>query len=137
MRPALRWRIVLAFLSMLTVACAVAAPTKAAGPELFYGAWAGWWRSQVDPASSGDLEVEIAPDTQNPAHGIRFTAKLTNAVVPWFAASGVFSDGGLAFTTGGGSTLRFVLHGPDRIGATYYNPNNRDQGTWNLSRNTR
>jgi hypothetical protein len=115
----------------MAVACTTVAPTKAANAEPFYGTWVGSWRSQVNPASSGDLEVEIAPDVENRPHGIRFTAKLTNAVVPWFAATGVFLDGALAFTTGGGSTLQFMLHGQDRIATpvtTAQASNNRVSG---------
>jgi hypothetical protein len=132
-----RWCAVLLLPPLMAVACTTVAPTKATNPEPFYGTWVGSWRSQVNPASHGDLEVEIAPDVENRPQGIRFTAKLTNAVVPWFAATGVFLDGALAFTTGGGSTLQFMLHGQDRIEATYYNPNNRDSGTWTLKRRPR
>ena len=63
-----------------------------------------------------------------------FNAKLTNAVVPGFIARGMLQDARLTFTSAGGATLEFILYEQDRIEATYYNPNNRDRGTWSLTR---
>jgi hypothetical protein len=129
--------VVLCFLPLMAVGCATLAPTRPTNPEPFYGTWAGRWQSQVNPASSGDLEVEIIPDAANRPNRVSFYAKLTNAIVPWFSAGGVFRDGGIAFESAGGSTLEFVVYGQDRVEATYYNPNNRDRGKWSLTRKPR
>jgi len=118
----------------MAVACTTVAPTKATNPEPFYGTWVGSWRNQTNPIYYGDLEVEIAPDAEKPPHGIRFTAKLTNATYPWFAATGVFQDGGLAFTASDGTMIQCMLHGQDRIEATYFVPSRREHGTWSLKR---
>ena len=137
MESARRWRVVFAFLPMISAACSTVEATKATSAEPFIGSWVGSWRNQTNPAFNGEVDVEIAMDSENRPSGLRFTAKLTNATAPWFAATGLLRDGGLAFTAPGGTTLQFMLHGEDRIEATYYNPNNRESGTWNLRRRPR
>lgn len=132
-----RWRVVLALLPLMSAACTTVAATKATSAEPFIGAWVGSWRNQTNPAFNGEVDVEIAMDSENRPSGLRFTAKLTNATTPWFAATGVLRDGGLAFTAPGGTTLQFILHGEDRIEVTYYNPNNRESGAWSLRRRPR
>jgi hypothetical protein len=118
--------------------CAPLPPrSKPAASDPFFGEWQGTWRSDINPTSSGTLEkVAIGRDpvVPNDPQRASFDAKLTNAVVPGFIARGMLKDAKLNFTSAGGSTLEFILYGQDRIEATYFNPNNRDRGTWSLTR---
>lgn len=129
-----RWRVVLAVLPLMVVACATVVPLKTTSPEPFLGNWIGSWRSQTNPARYGEVEVEITRDVENQPHGLRLTAKLTNVAASWFAATGVLTDGQLAFIGPGETTLQFVLYGEDRLEATYYYPKFSDSGTWSLKR---
>jgi len=129
--PTLLLALLVSCASLLGCASPQVRPTS---PDPFLGDWTGTWQSSANPASNGELpSVKISRDSSDPKR-YRFDATLTRAVVPGFSSDGEFKDGELRFKTARGTTVNFKMLQNSGIEGEYYNPGNRDSGTWNLRR---
>lgn len=124
--------ILVAFLAIAVgaSACATVSPqVRPTSPDVFVGKWIGTW--QDVGGASGIIEGLTIEPPRNEA--LKYSVRLTNAVVPAFGGEAKFAGGELVSETSKLSMV-FRLHGDDRLEASYHNLGNNDRGVWSLTR---